>query len=175
MDAVGGVFIGLALLFLVVMLWGHRKREHLSVQASPWDSIRVQIETELAKRVDFDLGKFRSSVLIQEAFFDTEAGALALHEKALNVPMSAPTVAQVKDTNKLFDEKIRILTEELHTEGKKGATDLQYAYTLALAIGTLKTLARSYMIEMAIKNGTAPKSHDISTSISASIANLTLS
>jgi hypothetical protein len=174
MDPYGIACVGVALLLVVFLLRGHTRREHLSAQSSPWDATRVLIEGDLSKRVEYDLSTFRTSVTLQQRFFEKEKATLEMYEKALNVPLGQPLDSEMKNTAKPFDERIRILTDEMIAEGKKHTTsDLAYAYRIALAIGILKTCARTYMIGAADAGGTSPKkgSGD-STSILSSIGTL---
>jgi hypothetical protein len=146
-DSLGLLLVGVAVLFLIATLVGHRRREHFTKDSTQWDAIRVAVERDLTTRYDLNLLEFRKQVLDQNEFFAAKADDLQKHEAALGVPMGQPEVSQVKTTSKLFDEKIRILTDEMNVSMKK--PDLIAGNTTGLAIATLKTLARIYMIERA--------------------------
>ncbi len=170
-DHIGLVFVGLAVLFLVAILVGHNRRERFTNQTNVWDSIRVETETELAKKYVFDLSKFRAAVLNQNDFFDESTKDVLEHtQKALNVPMGIPDLTQIKDENKLFDEKIRIMNEEL-----AAVDDISYANIMGLAIESLRAFAKTYMIVAAFKTGTVSAkttADTLSTSVSSSVSNL---
>lgn len=139
--------MGLTILLLAASLWGFRRREQFTSQASVWDGLRVGVEKELQAVYELDLAAFRKKVLDQRAFFESKEEELQKLEAALGVPMGQPEVSQVKNTNRLFDEKIRLLGEEKAAQHKKS----QFAgmHTTDLAIASLKTLAKVYMIEHA--------------------------
>lgn len=146
-DSLGLLFVGLTVLLLAASLWGFRRREHFAAQASAWDGIRVSVEKELQSVYELDLAAFRKKVLDQHAFFEEKGEELQKLEAALGVPMGQPEVSEVKNTNRLFDEKIRLLGEERAAQKKKS----QFAgmHTTDLALASLKTLAKVYMIENA--------------------------
>ncbi len=146
-DSLGLLLVGVAVLFLIATLVGHTRRERFTKESAQWDSIRVAVERDLTGKYDLNLLQFRKQVLDQNEFFAEKADELQKFEAALGVPMGRPEVSQVQSTTKLFDEKIRILTDEMNASMK--TPDLVAGNTTGLAIATLKTLARIYMIERA--------------------------
>jgi hypothetical protein len=156
-DSLGYLLIGLSVLFLIVVLKGHSNREHLTSQGSQWNKIRVSVENKLKETVDFDISKFRAAVLSQKTFFDTMGPTLESIGNKLSVPLGEPELGEVKDTEKLFDEKIRILTTEMEELAKKDLPDILTANTSGIGIQILKGLAKNYMIQSAIDVGTKPK------------------
>lgn len=173
-DYSGYVCIGLAVLFLIAILSGHTRREHLAQQASAWDTIRVEVEKSLGNIVDYDLSAFRRSVLIQNAFFADMKDTLDKLSSELAVPLGAPIPSEMKNTDRMFDEKIRILTEEMNAQLKKTEpTNLIAANSAGMGVSVLKHLAKNYMILAAVELGPTPKkSEGVSTSISSSVSNL---
>jgi hypothetical protein len=92
----------------------------------------------------------------------------------IGVPLGAPDVSQVKNTEKLFDEKIRILTDEMHAQFKKPTlANATTGYSNALGISILTNIAKQYMLgEAAGLNPTPKTGTGSSTSITASVGNL---
>jgi len=144
-DSIGYIFVGLSFLFLFGILYGHKRREHFGKEASVWDTLRVSVEEEVGKFMTYDIGQFRKDVANQNDFFNNED--LSKYQVTLGVPMGAPTPAEVKNTDHLFDEKIRIMKEYEKTQSKitKDLTGLHNKTNAALAAAILKTLAKQYM------------------------------
>lgn len=141
--------VGLAVLFLIAALAGTARREHFTKESAQWDSIRTGVEEQLKKNLDFDIAAFRKAIAEQNKFFEVEQETLDNTGRALGIPLGAPDMTQVTKVNSLFDEKIRILTEEMEAEQKKGTqVGFVSANTSGLGIAILKTLARNYMIGM---------------------------
>jgi len=172
-DFAGYVLVGLALVFLVATLVGHRRRERFS-NDSVWEKIRIEIEGKLGERVDYDLSAFRKAVLPQNPFFDEMKEQLDSLGARIGVPLGAPDVSQVKNTEKLFDEKIRILTDEMQAQFKKPTiANATTGYSNALGISILTNIAKQYMLgEAAGLNPTPKTGTGSSTSITASVGNL---
>jgi hypothetical protein len=173
-DYTGYVCVGLTVLFLAAVLHGHSKREHLAQEASVWDTVRVDVEKSLGNIVDYDLSAFRKAVLPQSTFFATMKDTLDKLSAEIAVPLGAPTVAEMKNTERMFDERVRLLTEEMHSQHKKSEpTNLIAANSAGMGVCMLKQLAKNYMILTAIDIGTSPKkSAGVSTSISSSLSNI---
>jgi len=149
MDEYGLLCIGLALIFLVAVLYGHTRREQFSIDnSSVWDSVRVEVEKELAaKKIDYDIAGFRKAVLAQNSFF-TDSSSLDTYSQLLGIPVGVPDVSQVTNTNRLFDERIRLITIDMNAANAKSTiNDLEFAHNNGLAIAVLKTLARTYMFQ----------------------------
>jgi hypothetical protein len=144
-DSIGYIFVGLSILFLFGILYGHKRREHFGKEASVWDTLRVSVEEEVGKFMTYDIGQFRKDVANQNDFFNNED--LSKYQVTLGVPMGAPTPAEVKNTDHLFDEKLRIMKEYEKTQSKitKDLTGLHNKTNAALAAAILKTLAKQYM------------------------------
>jgi hypothetical protein len=144
-DSIGYIFVGLSVLFLIAMLYGHNRREHFGKQASVWDSLRVSVEDEVGKFMTYDIGQFRKDVANQNDFFNNDE--LSKYQVTLGLPMGAPTPAEVKNTDHLFDEKIRIMKEYETSQAKitKDLTGVHNKTNAALAGAILKTLAKQYM------------------------------
>ena len=144
-DSIGLIFVGLSILFLIGILYGHKRREHFGKEASVWDTLRVSVEEEVGKFMTYDIGQFRKDVANQNDFFNNED--LSKYQVTLGVPMGAPTPAEVKNTDHLFDEKLRIMKEYEKTQSKitKDLTGLHNITNAALAAAILKTLAKQYM------------------------------
>ena len=144
-DSIGYIFVGLSILFLFGILYGHKRREHFGKEASVWDTLRVSVEEEVGKFMTYDIGQFRKDVENQNDFFNNED--LSKYQVTLGVPMGAPTPAEVKNTDYLFDEKLRIMKEYEKTQSKitKDLTGLHNKTNAALAAAILKTLAKQYM------------------------------
>jgi hypothetical protein len=151
-DHVGVLFIVFAIMFLIAILFGNRRREHMSLStASIWDATRVAVEAEASKFYNFDLNQFRKDVAVQNDFFTVEADYLASLGKAIGVPLDAPVPSQVTNTDKLFDEKIRLLTADQATmsgQVVKGTSDLAGVESYNLAITAIKYLAKVYMLKL---------------------------
>lgn len=155
-DSLGLVFIGLSIMFLIAVLFGHQRREHMSVQASAWDNIRYELENELQKHYDFDIAKFRSAVIEQNKFFDGAENQLQKMQSIIGVPLTKPLPAEVKNTEKLFDEKLRLLRDE-HKNYKSKGNVLAESRT-KLAITSLTSLAKIYMFNVSNAAKFKPKS-----------------
>lgn len=146
-DSLGLCMVGLSIAFLIAILYGHRRRETFSQQSAQWDTLRSQVEASSKKTVDFDIAGFRKAVLDQNKFFEVEADTLDETGRAIGVPLGIPAVADVKNTNRMFDEKIRLLSEEMTAEAKKKTPESMIAAnTSGLGIAVLKTLAKNYML-----------------------------
>jgi hypothetical protein len=146
-DSIGYIFVGLSVLFLIGMLYGHKRREHFGKESSVWDTLRVSVENEVGKFMTYDIGQFRKDVANQNDFFASEESDLSKYQVTLGLPMGAPTPAEVKNTNSLFDEKIRIMKEYETSQGKitKDLSGLHNKTNAALSVAILKTLAKQYM------------------------------
>lgn len=144
-DSIGYIFVGLSVLFLIGMLYGHKRREHFGKETSVWDTLRVSVEEEVGKFMTYDIGQFRKDVSNQNDFFNNEE--LSKYQVTIGLPMGAPTPAEVKNTNNLFDEKIRIMKEYENSQSKitKDLTGVHNKTNAALAVAILKTLAKQYM------------------------------
>lgn len=144
-DSIGYIFVGLSFLFLIGMLYGHKRREHFGKETSVWDTLRVSVEEEVGKFITYDIGQFRKDVANQNDFFNNDD--LSKYQVTLGVPMGAPTPAEVKNTDHLFDEKIRIMKEYEISQSKitKDLSGLNNKTNAALAAAILKTLAKQYM------------------------------
>lgn len=171
-DSLGLVFAGMAIAFLIFILFGHKRREHMSIQNSPWDTIRYELETELSKGFDFDVAKFRRDVIDQNTFFDETEKPLMSAQKLITVPLTKPLVSEVKNTNKLFDEKLRILRSEY--DKHKSEANIIGEVTTKMGISFLLGLAKVYMFNKSNASKFKPKStvDKVSTSVSASITKL---
>jgi hypothetical protein len=146
-DSIGYIFVGLSVLFLIGMLYGHKRRERFSQDISIWDTLRVSVEEEVGKFMTYDIGRFRKDVANQNDFFSAEETALSKYQITIGLPMGAPTPAEVKNTERLFDEKIRIMKEYENSQSKitKDLSGLHNKSNAALAGAILKTLAKQYM------------------------------
>lgn len=146
-DSVGYIFVGLSVLFLIGMLYGHKRREHFGKETSVWDTLRVSVEEEVGKFMTYDIGQFRKDVSNQNDFFSSEETDLSKYQLTLGLPMGAPTPAEVKNTNNLFDEKIRIMKDYENSQSKitKDLSGRLNKTNAALAAAILKTLAKQYM------------------------------
>ncbi len=122
-DSLGLLFAGMAVVFLAFILFGHKRREHMSGDTSAWYTIRKEVEDELSKNFDFNVAKFRYATNDQNAFFKDKNMIEALNAVravAFFADLSPPDVKDVKNTEKLFDEKMRILKEQ-YDASVKGA------------------------------------------------------
>ncbi len=144
-DSIGYIFVGLSIIFLIGILYGHKRREHFGKERSVWDTLRVSVEEEVGKFMTYDIGQFRKDVADQNDFFNNKD--LSKYQVTLGVPMGAPTPSEVKNTDHLFDEKIRIMKEYEISQGKitKDLSGLNNKTNAALAGAILKTLAKQYM------------------------------
>ena len=157
MDTWGLFFMGATLILFFAIMSGHARREMFSQQASAWDVARRETEAYLENIVEFDLSKFRKA-LAQDTFFQVMGDQLLEFGKLQGTSL-IPDESKTKSF-KMFDESVRILTEEMYKEYKKGTPEaLAMANWDALAISTLNVIAKNYMIEIAIKHGTKPKKH----------------
>jgi hypothetical protein len=157
-DSIGYIFVGLSVLFLIGMLYGHKRREHFGKETSVWDTLRVSVEEEVGKFMTYDIGQFRKDVSNQNDFFNNEE--LSKYQVTIGLPMGAPTPAEVKNTDHLFDEKIRIMKEYEISQSKitKDLSGLNNKTNAALAAAILKTLAKQYMYsKIQDQEHTAPK------------------
>ena len=165
-DSLGLVFIGLSLMFLIAVLFGHQRREHMSNQVSKWDSIRRSVEDQLKEKYDFDFAEFRKAVSDQNTFFKESKRELS--EPVLGfISINIPDVKDMKNTDKPFDERYRIIhdeMQELKTSGKKRdikeynsrPNDLLADEYERSAKSQLVNMARLYMINKV--KSTKPKS-----------------
>ena len=152
-DNVGLLFVGLAVALLIFILFGHKRREHMSNEDSVWDNIRIALEEDMQKNYEFNVAEFRKGVLDQNKFFTVMTDTLQKFTQLIGVSIEAPTTAEVKNTNKLFDEKVKMLKKEYEKFVKAG--DLENAESYRLAIVVIKSEARQYMI--ATVNDLKPK------------------
>ncbi len=123
-DSLGLLCIGMAVVFLAFILFGHKRREHMSGDASAWYTIRKEVEDELSQNFDFNVARFRYATNDQNAFFKDTDMIKALNEirtVAFFADLSPPDVKDVKNTEKLFDEKMAILKKQ-YDEAVKGAS-----------------------------------------------------
>ena len=162
-DSLGLLFIGLSLMFLIAVLFGHQKREHMSNQASAWDNIRFKIEKDAEKDFDFNVTKFRSNVINQNKFFDIFDKDLTKLQQIIGIHLSKPLPAEVKDTEKLFDEKIRLIKEAI-VKAKKDSKSRMYIETMSnMSIQTLTSMAKLYMITSGFSDTNAKPKSGLST------------
>lgn len=170
-DSLGLLFIGVSFVLLIFILVGHRNREHMSNESSAWDNVRYNLEQELSEAFDFDVAKFRRSVIEQNKFYTGELldKSIADAQKLTGVPLGKPVPAEVKNTEKLFDERMRILKED-YEKAKKDNNIIGKEAT-KVAIQLMKSFAKFYMLYVSGAYGFKPKSttDKVSTSVSASI------
>ena len=158
MDSVGIVVAGLAGLFLVFILLGHQKREHMSNQKSKWNTIQRSVEESLKEKYDFNIAEFRKNSADQKAFFDRLTRELSGIQKALGVNLALPEVKEMKDTSRPFDERYRLIDEDVATiiksskdapkdpKAKVQPSELLYTELGKNAKAQLISLAKLYMI-----------------------------
>jgi hypothetical protein len=156
-DSLGLLFIGLSLMLLIAVLFGHQKREHMSNQKSKWNSIQKSVEDSLKEKYDFDIAKFRKNTSDQKAFFDRNKYQLEKNSE-LGFPLTMPEVKEMKDTSKPFDERYRLIhdrVEEIRKITKdfdsaaynKSAYDLISTELEKTLKTTLTQIAKMYMLE----------------------------
>lgn len=143
-DSLGLLFIGLAVALLIFILFGHKRREHMSNEDSVWNNIRIALEKDMEKSYEFNVANFRKGVLDQNSFFGHSEDTLGKFSKLVGVSLEAPSTAEVKNTDRLFDEKLRLLKDEYDKYVKDG--DLANAEMYRLAIVIIKSEARQYML-----------------------------
>lgn len=143
-DSLGLLFAGLAVVFLAFILFGHKRREHMSSEDSVWNNIRVALEEDMKEKYEFNIANFRKGVLDQNKFFQSLEDTLGKFSKLIGVSLEAPSASEVKNTEKLFDEKVKNLKIEYEKFVKAG--DLENAEIYRLAIVIIKSEARQYMI-----------------------------
>ena len=170
-DSLGLLFIGISLVLLAAILIGHRSREHMSNESSAWDNVRYNLEQELSSSYDFDVAEFRRKVIDQNKFY-TEGlldRAIADTQKLTGVPIGKPVPAEVKNTEKLFDERMRLLKEDY--EKAKKSNNIIAKEANRLAIQALKSFAKFYMMYASGAHSYKQKStaDKVSTSVSASV------
>lgn len=159
-DSLGLIFIGLSLMFLIAVLFGHQRREHMSNQKSKWNSIQKSVEDSLKEKYDFDIAKFRKSTSDQVAFFKNYDKLLQQLGSLTGITLVMPDVKDMKDTEKPFDERFRLIDEDiknlLEFAKKRSKDDKEQskfpfdAYVDMLSKNakmTLTSVAKRYMIE----------------------------
>lgn len=170
-DSLGLLFIGISFVLLVAILVGHRSREHMSNENSAWDNVRYNLEQELSSSYDFDVAEFRRKVVEQNKFYTGGLvdKAIADTQKLTGVPLGKPVPAEVKNTEKLFDERMRLLKED-YDKAKKD-NNIIAKESNKLAMQALKSFAKFYMIYASGAHAYKPKSttDKVSTSVSASV------
>lgn len=77
----GLVFVGLAILFMIAILYGHRRRESFANESNVWDSIQREVEADLQSFLSFDVATFRKNTSDQKKFFAMIDGALSDAQK----------------------------------------------------------------------------------------------
>jgi hypothetical protein len=75
-DDVGLVCVGLALLFMIAILYGHQRRESFANESNVWESIQREVEADLQTFLVFDVGTFRANTADQKKFFAMVDGRL---------------------------------------------------------------------------------------------------
>lgn len=146
-DSLGLLCIGMAVVFLAFILFGHKRREHMSNEDSVWNNIRVALEEDMQKSYDFNIANFRKGLLDQNVFFAKLEDTLGKFSKVIGLSLEAPSASEVKNTEKLFDEKVKNLKNDYEKYVKAG--DLANAESYRLAIVIIKSEARQYMIQTA--------------------------
>jgi hypothetical protein len=196
LDSAGLLFVGLAIVFLIATLYGHRQREHFYAVANPWDDLVKEIETEYSKYYTFDLTKFREFAGDQVAFFTFVANSDAfkgifLATSAAFAPITPPLATEdttpIKkfwkgkiDVDKPYDSRMGILDAQylyFQDQLKKAPKFVMYTpQDIATAKATLKTLATKYLVVYGVLNkdwGAAePGGSEESNSITGSLSNL---
>jgi hypothetical protein len=81
-DDVGLVCVGLALLFMIAILYGHQRRESFANESNVWESIQREVEADLQTFLVFDVGTFRANTADQKKFFALVDGFLSDAQKA---------------------------------------------------------------------------------------------
>lgn len=191
-DSLGLLFIGLAVALLIFILFGHKRREHMSGDTSAWYTIRKEVEEELSKNFDFNVAKLRYATNDQNAFFKDKEIVNALNEirrVAFFADLSPPDVKDVKNTDKMFDEKMVMLKKQ-YDDAVKGANgggkdntvegilvSILVREHLKMGILHMKNMAKMWMFMKANeqdKNFLKLKStaDKISTSVSSSISKI---
>ncbi len=78
----GLIFVGVALLCLIAILYGHRRRENFSNESNVWEAIQREVEADLQTFLVFDVGTFRANTNDQSKFFAMIDGQLTDDQKA---------------------------------------------------------------------------------------------
>jgi hypothetical protein len=173
-DTIGYLFIGLTVLLVCSVLFGHTRRERFSQESSPWEAARIEVEAQLANSVDYDVGAFRKYVMDQNLFFPIMKDPLIGLQASLFTSMIMPEASQVKNTATMFDEKLRLMKEDMESLIKKGQpSDLATANLVSAGMTCMLKLARNYMLIAAVNIGVTPKtSPGLSTSLSNNLSKL---
>ena len=160
MDTVGLIFVGLGLSFLVAILLGYQKREHMSNNKSKWESIKLSVENLLKEKYDFDIAEFRKNVADQNLFFKGFDRLGELNQPVFGmIRLNMPEVKDMKDTNKGFDERYRLVDVDVTVfkdfikvrgkgdkDVKQGPTELFIDESVKHAKTLLVNYAKMYMI-----------------------------
>jgi len=105
-DEVGLLFVGLALLFLIAILYGHQNREHFSDEANAWETIQREVEADLSTFLVFDVATFRKNTADQTKFFALVDGKLNDAQKAQKAAAQLAAAATKVTTNDMFNTGI---------------------------------------------------------------------
>ena len=105
-DDVGLLFVGLALLFLIAILYGHQNREHFSDEANAWETIQREVEADLSTFLVFDVSTFRKNTADQTKFFALVDGNLNDAQKAQKAAAQVAAAATKVTTSDIFNTGI---------------------------------------------------------------------
>lgn len=176
-DSLGFLLIGLSIVFLVAILFGHQRREHLANRASRWESIRQSLEDEVKQKYDYSVAEFRTKVSNQNDFFAWGESALKKFDEASGLSfLTRPEVKDMKDVDKPFDELYRLVDvrmKELVEFGRKrNPDDPQQDLSSIWANfytkhnkSVLTFLAKNYMFQKLREVNPMPKGKSISKAL----------
>jgi len=103
-DDVGLVFVGLAILFMIAILYGHRRRESFANESNVWDSIQREVEADLQTFLVFDVGTFRANTSDQKKFFVMIDGVLSDAQKLELVENQEKIAAAINSKTAITDQ-----------------------------------------------------------------------
>lgn len=173
-DSVGLLCIGLAVVFLIAILYGHIRRERFTSEANAWTTIQHEVEADLQTFLVFDVAMFRKNTSDQKAFFaildgkSNEIMDTSLIQSvvdAINVvaTIRSPSTSEDPSGNELlkpyftgtfnidkpFDTRMALLDAQYAyaiANNKKGSMlDIQSRYAIPGVKHALKAAARVYM------------------------------
>ncbi len=110
-DDVGLLFVGLAILFLIAILYGHQNREHFSEEANSWETIQREVEADLSTFLVFDVATFRKNTSDQTKFFALIDGQLNDGQKAQKAAAQVAAASTAVTSTDVFNNGIDISWE----------------------------------------------------------------
>ncbi len=202
LDSAGLLFVGLAIVFLLATLYGHRERERFSNILNPWDALVKEVEDEYSKYFTFNVSKYREAanqtgfyaLALNAANMKALAASTLLNFSVNILPIDENEKKQIEDNkdftkhlkqtldvDKPYDSRMYYIDALYKASldgiksGKKDASMFLERVSppnVLTSKAILKGMAQSYLLMCIIGAGAEPADGKTSNSITGSFTNL---